>query len=205
MSTQMTDNPHDHDHDHDQDQDRPRRGWRDTPVSRLPKGGPEGGRLGGVVAGVSRAYGFDLRTTRIAVAIATLVLPVLAVVYVVAWMVLPATPEAAQPLEDLIRDRRRLPLLIAIGLVIVFGGIGSFGSWFVLRGVPWGLALIAVGVVLWVNAGHGGTSPRPPSPPSTGTPSRAPRRAPRRRARPVSRRPPVNAPPVPRPSPVRHR
>jgi phage shock protein PspC (stress-responsive transcriptional regulator) len=124
-----------------------------------------------VLAGLCRAYGFDLRTTRIAVAIATLVLPGIALVYLAAWLLLPDSPATAQTPEQILRDRRRLPILIAIGIVLVFGGIGSFGSWFLFRGAPWGLILVAVGVVLWVNAGHSGRPPAPPAPPSSTTTS----------------------------------
>jgi hypothetical protein len=47
------------------------------------------------------------------------------------------------------RDRRRAPLLVAIGIVVVAGGIGSIGSWVFFGGLPWGLALIALGILLW--------------------------------------------------------
>jgi len=139
-----------------QHNDRPT-GWRRVPVSRVPNGeagrvgGQVEGQVGGVVAGVSRAYGFDVRTTRIAVAIATIVLPVLALVYLAAWVLLPDRPEEAQPLEDIVRDRRRLPVILAIALVLVVGSLGSFGAWFLFRGAPWGLALIAIGALLWVS------------------------------------------------------
>jgi phage shock protein PspC (stress-responsive transcriptional regulator) len=127
-------------------QDEPRHSaWRSTPVAR----DPQRGKLGGVIAGVADAYGFDLRTTRIAVAIATLVLPVIAVLYIAAWLMLPARPDEARPLQDVIRDRRRLPLLIALGLVAVVAAMGSFGSWLFLGGLPWGVGLIALGVLLW--------------------------------------------------------
>ncbi len=125
--------------------------WRDAPLSRMPKGGADGGRLGGVVAGLSRAYGFDLRTTRIAFAVATIILPVLAIVYLAAWALLPDSPADAQPIDAIVRDRRRFPLLAVIALVIVVGGIGSFGSWFLFRGAPWGLVLIGLGVLLWMS------------------------------------------------------
>lgn len=125
--------------------------WYRVPIARDPRDG----KLGGVIGGVSRAYGFDVRTTRIAVAIATLVLPVIALVYLVAWVLLPPRPEEAVPLQDIVRDRRRLPLMIAIGIVLVVGGVGSFGSWFFFGGFPWGVVLIALGVLLWAAPGLG--------------------------------------------------
>ena len=152
--------------------------WYQRPVAR----DPHDHKLGGVIAGLSRTYGFDVRTTRIAVAIATLVLPMLAIVYIAAWVLLPSEPEQAASLEQIARDRRRVPLYIAIGLVLVFGGLGSFGSWFLFGGFPWGVGLIAVGVLLWVAPSLGRSSsdvpaPRPtapPAPPTPGTPWTAP-------------------------------
>ncbi|MGE3687286.1 MAG: PspC domain-containing protein [Acidimicrobiia bacterium] len=119
--------------------------WWLTPVAR----DPEAGHLGGVVAGVSRAYGFDLKTTRIAIVIGSIVLPAILVLYIAAWVLLPPRPEEAVPLRDVVVDRRRLPLMVAIGLALVAGGVGSFGSWFLFGGLPWGVALIALGVLLW--------------------------------------------------------
>jgi phage shock protein PspC (stress-responsive transcriptional regulator) len=109
--------------------------------------------LGGVVSGLCRAYGFDRRTTRIALVIAAMVLPVVILAYVVAWVLLPDGPAAAQPLEDIVRDKRRFPLYAAIALVILVGGIGSLGSWLVFGDFPWGVGLIAIGVLLWIAPG----------------------------------------------------
>jgi phage shock protein PspC (stress-responsive transcriptional regulator) len=120
--------------------------WWEVPVAR----DRDNGRLGGVVAGLARSYGFDVKTTRIAVAIATLVLPVFALVYAVAWGLLPEQLAQAAPLRAVITDRRRLPLMVAIGIVIVAGGLGSFGSWFFFGGPSWGVGLIALGLLLWI-------------------------------------------------------
>ncbi|MGE0141052.1 MAG: PspC domain-containing protein [Ilumatobacteraceae bacterium] len=139
--------------------------WYQRPVSR----DPSDHKLGGVISGLSRSYGFDIRTTRIAVAIATIVLPVIAVLYVAAWALLPARPEEASSLEHIAKDRKRVPLYLAIGLVLVAGGLGSFGSWFFLGGLPWGLGLIAVGVLLWVAPSLGRSSTDAPAPTSPGT------------------------------------
>ena len=144
-------------------------GWRHVPISRVPRGTPGGGKIGGVVAGVSRAYGFDLTTTRIATVVAMIVVPVLWLVYAAAWILLPATPAEALPLDHVLRDRRRMPLLLAIGLVLVVGGVGSLGSWFLFRGAPWGIVLIAIGVLLWLLADRRHEPAPPPSafPPPT--------------------------------------
>ena len=127
----------------------PKPRWYQLTVAR----DPSDKKLGGVIAGLSRTYGFDVRTTRIAVAISTLVLPIIAIAYVAAWVLLPKRPEEAMSLEQIVRDRRRVPLYVAIGLVLVAGGVGSFGSWFFLGGFSWGVGLIAVGVLLWVAPG----------------------------------------------------
>jgi hypothetical protein len=57
-----------------------------------------------------------------------------------------------------------MPLLIAIGLVLVMGGLGSLGSWFLFRGAPWGFLLIGLGVLLWAS-----TRRDTGAPPTTGT------------------------------------
>jgi phage shock protein PspC (stress-responsive transcriptional regulator) len=120
-----------------------------TPWYRVPIARDREHRLGGVLAGVCRAYGFDRRTTRIAVVIAAIMLPVLVIVYVAAWALLPAADEAPRSIEAVIKDRSRLPIYAAVGLVLIVGGLGSFGSWFIFGGFPWGLGLIAIGVLLW--------------------------------------------------------
>ena len=111
---------------------------------------------GGVVSGLCRTYGFDRRTTRIALLLASFVLPVLVLVYVFAWILLPDDRASALPLADVVTDRRRLPLYVALGLVVVAGGLGSIGSWFVFGDFPWGIGLdrprcVAVGdtVAAW--------------------------------------------------------
>lgn len=123
--------------------------WWQRPVSRVPRGA--GGKVGGVVSGLSRAFGFDVRTTRIAAVLASFVLPFLPFVYVVLWLLLPKTPAEAQPFATVVRDRRRMPLMVVLGIVLVAAGAGSFGTWFVFGGFPLGLALIGVGVLLWIS------------------------------------------------------
>jgi phage shock protein PspC (stress-responsive transcriptional regulator) len=119
--------------------------WYQRPVSR----DPDDHKLGGIVAGLCNTFGFDVRTTRIGLVVATVVAPIMMLVYAALWLLLPSQPTEAMSFEAIIRDRRRLPLYIAIGIALVAGGVGSFGSWFLFGGVPWGLGLIAVGVLLW--------------------------------------------------------
>ena len=178
MSTQMIDPPaQEHGQEHDQEHGRQHHGphgWRNVPLSRVPKGGPDGGKLGGVVAGVSRAYGFELKTTRIASVVAAFVLPVFILVYIAAWALLPADPSQAQPLSVIVRDRRRLPVLAAICLVLLAGGLGTLGSWFLFRGAPWGVALIALGVLVWASTSLGHRHDGVASPPATPMPAGSP-------------------------------
>ena len=124
----------------------PRTPWYRLPVFR----DTSDDMVGGVVAGLCRTYGFDRRTTRIALVLASFVLPVLVLVYVIAWILLPDSPAQAQPLADVLGDRRRFPLYVALGLVVVAGGLGSIGSWFVFGDFPWGVGLVALGVLLWM-------------------------------------------------------
>jgi phage shock protein PspC (stress-responsive transcriptional regulator) len=125
--------------------ERPRVPWYRLPVFR----DTSDDMLGGVISGISQAYGFDRRTTRIALVLAAFVLPVLILVYVIAWILLPDSADRAQPLADILGDRRRFPLYVALGLVVIAGGIGSLGSWFVFGDFPWGVGLVALGVLLW--------------------------------------------------------
>jgi phage shock protein PspC (stress-responsive transcriptional regulator) len=166
MNIEMTDRPHDEQLPPpraDSATPPPPPGWRHTRISRVPKGGADGGKVGGVVAGVSRAYGFDLKTTRIATVVAMVVLPVLWLVYGAAWILLPATPAQAVPLDSVLRDRRRMPLILVIALVFVVGGVGSLGSWFLFRGAPWGIVLIGIGVLLWMLSDRRHAPVPPPS------------------------------------------
>jgi phage shock protein PspC (stress-responsive transcriptional regulator) len=127
----------------------PRRlSWWDVPVSR----DPQDRKLAGVVAGIAKPLGFDLRTTRFAVAVAALALPGVTALYVAAWILLPKTPEHARSLHDIVTERRRRPLLFALGLLAIFSG---FGSWAFFGGVGWGVTLLGVGVVLWLSPNFG--------------------------------------------------
>ena len=135
----------------------PRTSWWDVPLAR----DQDAGEVGGVIAGLCRAYGFDVRTTRIAMVISAVVLPAVLVLYLAAWILLPPRLEDAASLHAIVTDRRRVPLMVAIGLAVTLGGFGTFGSWTLFGGLPWGLALIVIGVLLWM-------SPKLGTPPSTG-------------------------------------
>lgn len=125
---------------------RSRAQWGDIPVSR----DRHEGKLGGVIAGLSSAFGFDRRLARIVVAVCTIVVPALLLVYIAAWVLLPPDSTRAESLRQLVTDRGRLPLLILLGVAIAFSGIVTSNGVFGVRGVGWGVALIVLGIMLWV-------------------------------------------------------
>ena len=120
--------------------------WWDVRVSR----DRDNGKIAGVVAGLSRAYGFDLKTTRIAVVIGAILLPVVLPAYLIAWVLLPRHVDEAVALRSVLSERRRLPLIVAAALVLIAAGFGWFGSWFYVGGSSLGVALIAVGLLFWI-------------------------------------------------------
>ena len=148
--------------------------WWHVPVAR----DPDERKLGGVVAGLAKPFGFDLRTTRFAVVVAALALPGVTALYIAAWILLPKVPEQARSLHDIITERRRRPLLVAIALLAIFSG---FGSWAFFGGVGWGVTLLGVGVVLWLSPNFGSgfrpvTAPTVTATGPDGTAARARRR-----------------------------
>ena len=104
------------------------------------------------MAALAKPFGFDLRTTRFAVVVAALALPGVTALYIAAWILLPKVPEQARSLHDIVTERRRRPLLVAIALLAIFSG---FGSWAFFGGVGWGVTLLGVGVVLWLSPNFG--------------------------------------------------
>ena len=128
----------------------PRASWLDVPIAR----DMDNRKIGGVVAGISRSYGFDRRTTRIAVAVGALVLPGVFALYIASMIFLPKHPEEASSLRAIFTERRRRPLLIVLGILAVATG---FGSWAFFGGLGWGFALVAAGIVLWLAPNFGST------------------------------------------------
>jgi len=138
--------------------------WLDVPIAR----DPDNRKIGGVVAGISAAYGFDRRTTRIAVAVGALVLPGIFALYIASMIFLPKRPEEASTLRSIFTERRRRPLLIVLAILAVATG---FGSWAFFGGLGWGFALVAIGIVLWLAPNFGSrTSPAPVAPAVAGQP-----------------------------------
>lgn len=149
--------------------------WYDVPLARSRADR----KLGGVVAGICRAHGFHTRTTRIAVAVSTLVLPVLALVYIAAWILLPEDPAPGVSPRQVVTERQRRPLIAAFAVLIAALLLGSAGSWWLVGGLPWGLGLIVGGVLLWLLSGQRATSaPTDWAPPAAGTTASVPPQTP---------------------------
>src|SRR5262245_42395304 len=76
----------------------PRVPWWHVRVSR----DPTDKKIGGVVSGVARSFGFDVKTTRIAVVISAVIFPALIAVYIAAWALLPHTPAEARSAHEIV-------------------------------------------------------------------------------------------------------
>lgn len=159
---------------------QPRRSWLDVPIAR---DGDER-RVAGVVAGVSSAYGFDRRTTRIAVALAALVIPGLFAVYVAGMIFLPGSKDEPRTLRAIATDPRRRPLFIVLAIL---GLATGFGSWALWGGFGWGFALLLIGFLLWLSPNLGATATGGPDPVdgpmARSTPNASPRTKRHRRRR----------------------
>lgn len=134
--------------------------WWHVPVAR----DAEDNKLGGVVSGLCKTFGFDLRTTRFATVVAALALPGVTALYIAAWILLPKAPEPARSLHAIVTERRRRPLLIALAILAIFSG---FGSWAFFGGLGWGFTLVGVGVVLWLSPNFGSGFRTTPATPVT--------------------------------------
>lgn len=122
----------------------PRSRWWDTPIAR----DRDERRIGGVVAGVSRAFGFDLRVARIVTVIAAFVLPGVVPLYIALMILLPKRTEDAKPLSPMIAEHKRRTIVAVVIVLVVFSG---WRSWSFFGGFGWGAALIGVGIVLWLS------------------------------------------------------
>lgn len=159
--TSVLDDHDDHDQTASMNAVPPAAPWYDVPLARSRTDRT----LGGVLSGICRAHGFDTRTTRIAFAVVALVLPVLVLAYLAAWALLPVDPAAGVSPRQLVTERRRRPLMLALGVVLASILLGSIGSWWFVGEFPWGLGLIAAGVLVWLlSSRRTGSSKQPPAP-----------------------------------------
>ncbi len=103
-----------------------------------------------------------MRATRVAVVVASFVVPFIPALYLGLWILLPRSPAAPTSFEAIARGRR-MPLVIALGIVLVALGFGSIGQWFRFGAWPLGTALIGIGVLLWISPDlFGSRQDRPP-------------------------------------------
>lgn len=148
----------------------PRPRWIDVPIAR-----DHGrGKVGGVIAGLGRSYGFDLRLVRILFALACLFFPSLILAYLGAWILLPPEAGRAVSLRNMLRQGNRLSVGAIVGLAfIALTVLITIDSPFHASGVSWGVVLVMIGVLLWVGTDRltGRTSvPSPTAPwPGAGT------------------------------------
>ncbi len=148
----------------------PRPRWTDVPIAR-----DHGrGKVGGVIAGLGRSYGFDLRLVRILFALACLFFPSLILAYLGAWILLPPEAGRAVSLRNMLRQGNRLSVGAIVGLAfIALTVLITIDSPFHASGVSWGVVLVMIGVLLWVGTDRltGRTSvPSPTAPwPGAGT------------------------------------
>jgi len=138
--------------------------WRRGPRGRWargPKDGgplrrrPEEGLISGVAAGLAYRTGFEVTFVRLAIVVASLFTGgVVAVAYVVAWLLMPALGTDTSIWNEARTDRRGIALAAGLGsliyvLVLVAQALGAgiFGT------VEWPLILCSAGLVLiWRNA-----------------------------------------------------
>ena len=151
--------------------------WCDVPIARARRQGAGAGVVAGVVAGLARAYGLDRRLTRFVVVVTTLVLPAVFLAYAAAWFLLPADPAPPESLRQVVTERRRLPLLVVLGVVIVASGAATSTGPLGLHGFGLAAVLIAIGILLWIAParvvrGAGGSTPPPPWPSAPGPEAR---------------------------------
>ncbi len=116
----------------------------------------EGRVLGGVCAGVGRAFGLDPIIVRILVVALVAAGGSGAVLYVVGWLLLPQEGEDESLAQAAVRDRRYDPAEILAVAAVVFGVLlllRETGLWFG-DGVVWPILLSGVGLaVIWRQAG----------------------------------------------------
>ena len=118
--------------------------WYRKPLQRTPDDAP----LAGVIAAVAHTYGFDPRLTRIATVLITLVFPITLLVYIVAWLVIPASPTPGESLETLVTDRKRIPIYVALAVVALLGGTSFLGDRLAFRVLPWSVVLFVIAIAV---------------------------------------------------------
>jgi signal transduction histidine kinase len=114
----------------------------------------DGAMLGGVAAGLAARTGFDVTIVRIAFIVGTLLYGIGAVVYVAAWLLVPAAGAEASVGSKALTDKRGIGLAVALAsllaIVMALASVINAG-WLATPGFP--LIICAAGLVLiWRNA-----------------------------------------------------
>ena len=118
--------------------------WYRKPLQRTPDEAP----IAGVIAAVAHTYGFDPRLTRIATVLIALVFPITLLIYIVAWLVIPASPTPGESLETLVTDRKRIPIYVALAAVALLGGTSFLGDRLAFRVLPWSVVLFVIAIAV---------------------------------------------------------
>jgi phage shock protein PspC (stress-responsive transcriptional regulator) len=118
--------------------------WYHQPLQRTPDQAP----IAGVIAAIAHTYGFDPRLTRVATVLITLVFPITVLVYIVAWLVVPAAPSPGESLQHLVTDRKRIPIFVALAVVALLGGSSFLGDRLAWRVLPWSVVLFVIAIAV---------------------------------------------------------
>jgi phage shock protein PspC (stress-responsive transcriptional regulator) len=118
--------------------------WYHQPLQRTPDQAP----IAGVIAAIAHTYGFDPRLTRVATVLITLVFPITVLVYIVAWLVVPAAPSPGESLQQLVTDRKRIPIFVALAVVALLGGSSFLGDRLAWRVLPWSVVLFVIAIAV---------------------------------------------------------
>jgi phage shock protein PspC (stress-responsive transcriptional regulator) len=118
--------------------------WYRKPLQRTPDEAP----IAGVIAAIAQTYGFDPRLTRVATVLITLVFPITLLIYIVAWLVIPARPTPGESLETLITDRTRIPIYVALAVVALLGGTSFLGDRLAFGIFPFSVMLFVIALAV---------------------------------------------------------
>jgi phage shock protein PspC (stress-responsive transcriptional regulator) len=124
--------------------DTEQQSWYLKPLQRTPDEAP----VAGVIAAIAHTYGFDPRLTRVATVLITLVFPITVLVYIVAWLVVPAAPSPGESLQRLVTDRKRIPIFVALAVVALLGGSSFLGDRLAWRVLPWSVVLFVIAIAV---------------------------------------------------------
>jgi phage shock protein PspC (stress-responsive transcriptional regulator) len=124
--------------------DTQQQSWYHQPLQRTPDDAP----IAGVIAAIAHTYGFDPRLTRVATVLITLVFPITVLVYIVAWLVVPAAPSPGESLQRLVTDRKRIPIYVALAVVALLGGSSFLGDRLAWRVLPWSVVLFVIAIAV---------------------------------------------------------